>query len=89
MTVNFHSTCRLIPHLLSSYSLFFHVSSVSDVFMLGLFNQGPYFAYRKQLSNLLVVNKSPEKPWWGGCHRCVVPSSAREVPASSCGCIPE
>lgn len=58
MTVNFHPTCRLIPHLLSSYSPFFHVSSVSDVFMLGLFNQGPYFACRKQLSYLLVVNKS-------------------------------
>lgn len=43
----------------------------------------------KQLSKLLVVNKSHEKPWWDGCYRYVVPSSARELPDGSCECIPE
>lgn len=55
--------------------------------MLGLFNQGPYFTYKKQLSKLLVVSKSHEKSWWDGCYTYVVPSSARELPAGSCGCI--
>lgn len=57
--------------------------------MLGLFNQGPYFAYKNHLSNLLVVNKSCDKPGWDDCYRYVVPSSARELPAGSHGCIAE
>lgn len=97
MITNFHPSCRLTLYLLSIqlFSLL-HFFGVSDMLMLELFNQEPYLASKGQLSNMLAINKSCEKPCClrvmsmerehskAGCCRYVLPTLARELPPGSC-----